>query len=68
MTRPEFLAEWSGASPDEYLSSLLELAAPLQTLMTTLSPVHLDEVTRLIFRTAATYRNGTASCFRLQSG
>ncbi|MCI0428193.1 MAG: methyltransferase domain-containing protein, partial [Nitrospiraceae bacterium] len=37
VTDQEFLAEWSYASADEYYTSLLEIAAPIQNLMATLS-------------------------------
>ncbi|HSQ50512.1 MAG TPA: hypothetical protein VLL94_04515, partial [Nitrospiraceae bacterium] len=47
MTDQEFLAEWSYASAEEYYTSLVEIAAPIQNLMATLSAPHIQEVKRL---------------------
>lgn len=40
----EFIAEWSYASPEEYLASLLEIAAPIQKLIATLAPAQVTAV------------------------
>ena len=59
----EFLAEWSYASADEYYTSLLEIAAPIQNLMTTLSPPQVQEVRRLITQAATPYQRGNRVTF-----
>jgi ubiquinone/menaquinone biosynthesis C-methylase UbiE len=56
VTDQEFLAEWSYASPEEYYTSLMEIAAPVQNLMAKLSPDQMDKVRRLILESAARYR------------
>lgn len=54
----EFLAEWSYASAEEYYASLMELAAPIQNLMATLSADQMQDVKRRIIQAAAQYRRG----------
>ena len=54
----EFLAEWSYDSAEEYYTSLMEIAAPVQNLMATLSTSQVEEVKRLIIEAAAEYRRG----------
>ncbi len=51
----EFLAEWSYASADEFYTSLLELAAPIQNLMAKLSVEQLQRVKQLIFDAVSPY-------------
>ncbi len=58
VTDQEFLAEWSYASTEEYYTSLMEIAAPVQNLMATLSTSQVEEVKRLITEAAAEYRRG----------
>jgi enediyne biosynthesis protein CalE5 len=52
----EFLAEWSYGSAEEYYTSLMELAAPIQNLMATLSADQMQDVKRRIIQAAAQYR------------
>ncbi len=59
----EFLAEWSYASAEEYYTSLLEVAAPIQNLMTKLSDAQKQEVRRLIIQAALQYRRGERIVF-----
>ncbi|GKS59703.1 methyltransferase [Nitrospira sp.] len=54
LTDEEFPAEWSYASPEEYYLSLMELAAPIQNLMATLSPAQVGEVKRRLLEAGAT--------------
>jgi enediyne biosynthesis protein CalE5 len=61
----EFLAEWSYASADEYYTSLLEIAAPVQNLMAKLSATQVQEVRRLITKAAAQYQRGNRITFPL---
>ncbi len=56
LTDQEFPAEWSYASAEEYYTSLLELAAPIQNLMAKLSSGQTEQVRRLILEGAARYR------------
>lgn len=56
VTDQEFLAEWSYASPEEYYSSLLELAAPIQKLITSLSSTQQDDVKGRILQAASAFR------------
>jgi ubiquinone/menaquinone biosynthesis C-methylase UbiE len=56
VTDQEFPAEWSYASAEEYYTSLMEIAAPVQNLMAKLSPDQMDKVRRLILESAARYR------------
>jgi ubiquinone/menaquinone biosynthesis C-methylase UbiE len=56
VTDQEFFAEWSYASAEEYYTSLLEIAAPIQNLMATLSTSQVEEVKRLITQAAVQYR------------
>jgi ubiquinone/menaquinone biosynthesis C-methylase UbiE len=59
----EFLAEWSYASAEEYYTSLMEIAAPVQNLMATLSTHQVQEVKRLITQAAAQYQRGNRVTF-----
>ena len=59
----EFLAEWSYASADEYYTSLMEIAAPVQNLMATLSATQVQEVRRLITQAATPYQRGNRITF-----
>ena len=58
VTDQEFLAEWSYASADEYYTSLMEIAAPIQNLMAKLSATQVQEVRRLITQAATQYQRG----------
>ena len=63
VTDQEFFAEWSYASADEYYTSLLEIAAPIQNLMATLSANQIQEVRRLITQAATPYQRGNRITF-----
>lgn len=54
----EFLAEWSYASADEYYTSLIEIAAPVQNLMAKLTESQQQDVKRRIIQAASTYTRG----------
>ncbi len=59
----EFLAEWSYASAEEYYTSLMEIAAPVQNLMATLSAEQTQDVKRRILEAASGYRRGDRITF-----
>ncbi|MGH7216144.1 MAG: class I SAM-dependent methyltransferase [Nitrospiraceae bacterium] len=59
----EFLAEWSYASAEEYYTSLMEIAAPVQNLMATLSANQIQEVRRLITQAATPFQRGNRITF-----
>lgn len=59
----EFLAEWSYASADEYYTSLMEIAAPVQNLMATLSAAQIQEVRRLIIQAATPFQRSNRITF-----
>lgn len=58
VTDQEFLGEWSYTSEDHYVTSVLELAAPIQHLMASLAPMQAEEIRRRLIRTVAAYRHG----------
>jgi SAM-dependent methyltransferase len=59
----EFLAEWSYASTEEYYTSLMELAAPIQKLMANISAEQLQRVKQLIFEAVTQYQRGNRVTF-----
>ncbi len=63
ITDQEFLGEWSYSSPDEYYTSLMEIAAPIQNLMATLSETQRLEVKRLIITAASQFQRGARVTF-----
>ncbi len=65
VTEQEFLAEWSYASADEYYTSLMEIAAPIQNLMAKLSAPQIQEVRRLITQAVTQYQRGNRITFPL---
>ncbi|MDP1768239.1 MAG: methyltransferase domain-containing protein [Nitrospirota bacterium] len=65
VTDQEFLAEWSYASADEYYTSLMDIAAPIQNLMARLSPAQTQEVRRLITQAVTPYQEGHRIVFPL---
>jgi ubiquinone/menaquinone biosynthesis C-methylase UbiE len=65
VTDQEFLAEWSYASADDYYTSLMEIAAPIQNLMATLSTSQVQEVKRLITQAVTQYQRGNRITFPL---
>jgi len=62
-TEQEFLAEWSYASAEEYYTSLLEIAAPIQNLMAKLSAEQQQRVKQLIIEAATPYQRGNRITF-----
>lgn len=58
ITDQEFFGEWSYGSADEYYTSLMEIAAPVKNLMTTLSETQRLEVKRLIIEAASQFQRG----------
>lgn len=65
MMEQEFLAEWSYASAEEYYTSLMELAAPIQTLIAELSVDQVQRVKQLIIEAVTPYRHGDRITFPL---
>ena len=59
----EFFAEWSYTSAEEYYTSLMEIAAPVQNLMATLTADQTQEVKRLILQAVSQYRRGDRIVF-----
>jgi SAM-dependent methyltransferase len=59
----EFLAERSYDSVEQYYTSLMEIAAPIQKLMAPLSDVQRQEVQRLILESASRYRRAERITF-----
>lgn len=63
VTDQEFLAEWSYASADEYYTSLMEIAAPVQNLMAKLTGSQQQDVKQRIIQAASTYTHGDRIVF-----
>ena len=63
VTDHEFLGEWSYASADEYYTSLMEIAAPVQNLMAKLSEAQKQDVKQRILDAASVYRRGDRVTF-----
>jgi len=59
----EFLGEWSYESPEQYYTSMIEIAAPIQNLMSQLSDSQRQQVKRLILAAAAQFRRGEGITF-----
>ena len=55
VTDQEFLAEWSYASADEYYTSLMVIAAPVQNLMAKLTDAQKQDVKQRIIQAASNY-------------
>jgi ubiquinone/menaquinone biosynthesis C-methylase UbiE len=56
----EFLSDVRFAAADQYFSSLMDIAAPIQNLWAKLSPEQQSEAKQRIIDTAGQYRNGSA--------
>lgn len=56
----EFLGDVRFAEADDYFSSLMDIAAPIQNLWAKLSPAQQTEAKQRIIHTAGQYRNGSA--------
>ena len=65
VTDQEFAAEWSYTSAEEYYTSLMEIAAPVQNLMAKLSDAQKEDVKRLIAQAATQYQRGNRITFPL---
>jgi ubiquinone/menaquinone biosynthesis C-methylase UbiE len=65
VTDQEFLAEWSYASEEEYYTSLMEIAAPVQNLMAKLSDAQKYDVKQRITQAASNFRRGNRITFPL---
>lgn len=59
----EFLADWTYGSADEYYTSLMEIAAPVQNLMAKLTPAQQQDVKQRILQAASNFRRGTGITF-----
>jgi ubiquinone/menaquinone biosynthesis C-methylase UbiE len=62
-TEQDFLAEWSYGSAEEFFTSMMELAAPIQNLMAKLSSEQLETVKNLIIQSASRYRRNDQLTF-----
>jgi len=54
----EFLADWSYGSADEYYTSLMEIAAPVQNLMAKLTDTQKQDVKQRILQATSNYMRG----------
>jgi ubiquinone/menaquinone biosynthesis C-methylase UbiE len=63
VTDQEFLAEWSYASADEYYTSLMEIAAPVQNLMAKLTDAQKQDVKHRIIQAASDFTRGERVVF-----
>ena len=63
ITDQEFLGEWSYGSTDQYYMSLMEIAAPIQNLMATLSEAQRLEVKHRIIKAASQFQRGARITF-----
>ena len=59
----EFLGDWSYESAEQYYTSMMEIAAPVQNLMAQLSDSQRQQVKRLILEAAAQFRQGEGITF-----
>ena len=59
----EFLAEWSYTSAEEYYTSLMAIAAPVQNLMAKLSADQQQRVKQLILEAVSRHRRGDRIVF-----
>ncbi|MFO0706794.1 MAG: methyltransferase domain-containing protein [Nitrospira sp.] len=62
-TDQEFLADWTYGSADEYYTSLMEIAAPVQNLMAKLTAAQQSDVKQRILQAAEKFRRGTGITF-----
>lgn len=65
VSEQEFLAEWSYGSAEEYYTSLMEIAAPVQNLMAKLSADQQQRVKQLILEAVSQHRRGDRIVFPL---
>lgn len=65
VTDHEFIGEWSYSSAEEYYTSLMEIAAPVQNLMAKLTEAQQQDVKQRILDAASIYRRGDRITFPL---
>lgn len=65
VTDHEFIGEWSYSSAEEYYTSLMEIAAPVQNLMAKLTETQKQDVKQRILDAASIYRRGERVTFPL---
>ncbi|MBH0199491.1 MAG: methyltransferase domain-containing protein [Nitrospira sp.] len=65
VTDHEFIGEWSYSSAEEYYTSLMEIAAPVQNLMAKLTEAQKQDVKQRILDAASIYRRGERVTFPL---
>ncbi len=58
VTDQEFLADWTYGSADEYYTSLMEIAAPVQNLMAKLTDAQKQDVKQRILQATSNYMRG----------
>ncbi|ULA64571.1 MAG: Methyltransferase domain-containing protein [Nitrospira sp.] len=63
VTDQEFLAEWVYASAEEYYTSLMEIAAPVQNLMAKLTDAQKQDVKQRIIQATAQFKRGNRIVF-----
>jgi ubiquinone/menaquinone biosynthesis C-methylase UbiE len=63
VTDHEFLGEWSYTSTDEYYTSLMEIAAPVQNLMAKLTTPQQHDVKQRIVQAVSNFRRGQRITF-----
>ena len=63
MIEQKFLAEWSCASAEEYYTSLMELAAPIQNLIGNLSADQLQRIKRRILEATSKHQRDNRIIF-----
>ncbi|MBY0247060.1 MAG: methyltransferase domain-containing protein [Nitrospiraceae bacterium] len=61
----EFFGEWSYSSADAYYASLMEIAAPVQNLMATLTEMQRQDVKQRLLESASQFRRGERITFPL---
>jgi SAM-dependent methyltransferase len=59
----EFAAEWAYESAEHYYTGLMEIAAPIQNLMATLSADQTQKVKQLIVKAASQFQRGDRIVF-----
>ena len=60
ISEQEFLGDVRFAAADDYFSSLMDIAAPIQNLWAKLSAAQQAEAKQRIIQTSGQYRKGTA--------
>ena len=65
VTDHEFISEWSYSSAEEYYTSLMEIAAPVQNLMAKLTEAQRQDVKQRLLEAASQFRRGERITFPL---